>query len=86
MKNYISIIICNFQKSFQRKSTYDWTQYTHLVFKVRGDGRSYLINLGTEGYFDVNWYNMYSYGLFTRGGPYWQISKVSAYFFEVIIN
>ncbi|XKL65193.1 hypothetical protein PGB90_005279 [Kerria lacca] len=63
-------------KSFQRKSTYDWTQYTHLVFKVRGDGRSYLINLGTEGYFDVNWYNMYSYGLFTRGGPYWQISKI----------
>lgn len=45
--------------------------------KVRGDGRAYVINLGYDGFFDFNWYSLYSYFLFTRGGPYWQIAKVN---------
>jgi hypothetical protein len=31
------------------------------------------------GYFDIMWNDIYSYVLFTRGGPYWQLSKVRKY-------
>lgn len=51
-----------------------------LVLKVRGDGRSYLLNISTRGYFDVMWNDMYHYVLFTRGGPYWQYTKVCSHF------
>lgn len=64
------------RKSFKRDSYYDWTGYNMLVMKVRGDGRSYVLNLSATGYFDVMWNDVYHYILFTRGGPYWQIAKV----------
>ncbi|XP_054733502.1 complex I intermediate-associated protein 30, mitochondrial [Anastrepha obliqua] len=64
------------RRSFKRESTYDWTQYNTLVMKVRGDGRSYLINLHTEGYFDLMWNDVYHYVLYTRGGPHWQFVKI----------
>lgn len=48
-----------------------------LVLKVRGDGRSYLLNIASKGYFDVMWHDVYHYALYTRGGPYWQITKVT---------
>nr|SVE88743.1 EOG090X091L [Daphnia sinensis]SVE89367.1 EOG090X091L [Daphnia sinensis]SVE89987.1 EOG090X091L [Daphnia sinensis]SVE91244.1 EOG090X091L [Daphnia sinensis] len=72
---------CNFksirpQKSFKRDSFHDWSGYTHLVMRVRGDGRSYMITLGTAGYFDVNWNDQFHFALFTRGGPHWQVSKI----------
>lgn len=70
------------RKSFKRETYLDWTCYNKLVMKVRGDGRSYMLNLSTAGYWDVLWNDMYQFILFTRGGPYWQIAKVNINIFE----
>jgi len=64
-------------KSFQRKDFYvEWLYFSHLVLKVRGDGRTYMLVIGTPGYFDVTWHNVYHYPLFTHGGPYWQYAVI----------
>lgn len=73
---YANIRTIRARKSFKRETTFDWRQYNTLILKVRGDGRSYLINLHTEGYFDLLWNDIYHYVLYTRGGPHWQISKI----------
>ncbi|XP_004921859.1 complex I intermediate-associated protein 30, mitochondrial [Bombyx mori] len=64
------------RKSFKRASTFDWHLYNTLVLKVRGDGRAYLLNISTEGYYDITWNDIYHYILYTRGGPYWQVAKI----------
>ncbi|XP_026479784.1 complex I intermediate-associated protein 30, mitochondrial [Ctenocephalides felis] len=64
------------RKSFKRETYLDWTAYNTLVFRIRGDGRTYMINISTSGYYDIWWNDMYSYALYTRGGPYWQIAKI----------
>ncbi|KAL0819752.1 hypothetical protein ABMA28_007798 [Loxostege sticticalis] len=64
------------RKSFKREATYNWNLYNTLVLKVRGDGRSYLLNISCEGYYDITWNDIYHYVLYTRGGPYWQIAKI----------
>ncbi|KAA0201628.1 hypothetical protein HAZT_HAZT005843 [Hyalella azteca] len=63
-------------KSFGRTTFYDWFDYSHLVIKCRGDGRSYALNIASSGTFDVTWNDMYTYVLYTRGGPHWQTYKV----------
>lgn len=73
---YANITTKRVRKSFKRESTYEWQAYNTLVLKVRGDGRSYLLNLRTEGYFDLMWNDVYHYALYTRGGPHWQITKI----------
>jgi len=45
--------------------------------RVRGDGRSYVLNISTTGYYDITWNDVYHYVLYTRGGPYWQFVKVT---------
>ena len=59
-------------KSFARETYYDLSKYNKLLLKIRGDGRNYMALLGRKGDFDIAWYDMYSYPIFTRGGPYWQ--------------
>lgn len=73
---YANVRTKRVRKSFKREATYDWTQYNMLVLKVRGDGRSYLINLHCEGYFDLLWNDVYHYVLYTRGGPHWQTVRI----------
>lgn len=63
-------------KSFGRETAYDWTLYTHLVMRVRGDGRSYMINMHLKNTADAWWFDIYHFILFTRGGPYWQTAKI----------
>ena len=64
------------QCAFDRKKHHDWTSFNTLHLRVRGDGRPWMINLVGETYFSHQKDDMYSYFLYTRGGPYWQDVKV----------
>ncbi|XP_055324350.1 complex I intermediate-associated protein 30, mitochondrial-like [Sitodiplosis mosellana] len=73
---YCNITSLRVKKSFQRDSYYDWSPYNTLVLRIRGDGRPYSLNLHSDGIFDVTWHDTYSYILYTRGGPHWQLTKI----------
>lgn len=80
---YVNIRSPRNMKFFKSNWKYDWSPFSHLIFRVRGDGRPYQILLNTPGYFDIEWHDMYQFPLYTRGGPYWQTVKVpfSKFFF-----
>lgn len=67
-----------FQASFDRKKHFDWSSFNTLHLRVRGDGRPWMINIATETYFSHQKDDIYSYFLYTRGGPYWQDIKVGS--------
>ncbi|XP_051941277.1 complex I intermediate-associated protein 30, mitochondrial [Hippocampus zosterae] len=62
--------------SFDRKLHHDWTSFNTLHLRVRGDGRPWMINIAAETYFSHQKDDIYSYFLYTRGGPYWQEVKI----------
>ncbi|XP_071478667.1 complex I intermediate-associated protein 30, mitochondrial-like [Diadema antillarum] len=58
--------------SFNRKLSFDLSPFNVLRMRVRGDGRAYMVNLIIKGYFTDTHDDVWSYFMFTRGGPYWQ--------------
>lgn len=73
---YCNITTIPKQRSFRREVRHDWTPYNHLILRVRGDGRCYMLTISTRGIFDLLWNDVYHYALHTRGGPYWQYVKI----------
>ena len=65
------------QISFKRTAPYDFTDYTHMLIRARGDGRAYHMAINMKREWDIQWNDQYQFVLFTRGGPYWQVSKVT---------
>ncbi|XP_001607064.1 complex I intermediate-associated protein 30, mitochondrial [Nasonia vitripennis] len=61
---------------FKSKEQLDWSSFTHIVFRVRGDGRIYAVNLHLHRVTDICMYDTYHYFIWTRGGPYWQYVRI----------
>ncbi|XP_076841826.1 complex I intermediate-associated protein 30, mitochondrial [Brachyhypopomus gauderio] len=62
--------------SFDRKKHFDLTNFNTLHLRIRGDGRPWMVNISAETYFSHQRDDMYSFFLYTRGGPYWQDVKI----------
>ncbi|CAE1257367.1 MACROD [Acanthosepion pharaonis] len=73
---YVNLRSPRLMKSFKRPIPYDLSRYTHLVLRVRGDGRTYMLNFQMDMTFDIHWDDVYNFALYTRGGPYWQVAKI----------
>lgn len=69
---------------FDMKRSFDWSQFNTLYLRVRGDGRPWMVNIREDTNIVHKKDQMYSYFLFTRGGPYWQEVKIpfSKFFFS----
>nr|XP_033807648.1 complex I intermediate-associated protein 30, mitochondrial isoform X2 [Geotrypetes seraphini] len=65
------------QGAFNHRKHHDWSSFNALHLRIRGDGRPWMVNLGTEMYFSHQKDDLYNYFMFTRGGPYWQDVKAS---------
>ena len=59
------------------KRSYDWSHFNTLYLRVRGDGRPWMVNIREDTDIIQRKDQMYSYFMFTRGGPYWQEVKVT---------
>ncbi|GCC21292.1 hypothetical protein chiPu_0019759, partial [Chiloscyllium punctatum] len=62
--------------AFDIKKYHDLTNFNTLHIRLRGDGRPWMVNISSEMYFSHQKDDLYSYFLFTRGGPYWQDVKI----------
>ncbi|CAH2327682.1 Hypothetical predicted protein [Pelobates cultripes] len=62
--------------AFYRKLCYDWSNFNTLHLRVRGDGRPWMVNVIHDTYFTNQKDDLYSYFLYTRGGPYWEDVKI----------
>ncbi|KAH9394611.1 Complex I intermediate-associated protein 30, mitochondrial [Tyrophagus putrescentiae] len=72
------------QPFFLPETHHEFYQFTHVVLRVRGDGRRYFIAFDTSDRLDITWFDRYQYMLYTHGGPYWQYVKIplSRFFFH----
>uniref|UniRef100_F7FW63 Complex I intermediate-associated protein 30, mitochondrial n=2 Tax=Ornithorhynchus anatinus TaxID=9258 RepID=F7FW63_ORNAN len=59
-----------------KKESYDWSSFNTLYLRVRGDGRPWMVNIREDTDLFHRRHLMYSYFMFTRGGPYWQEVKI----------
>ncbi|XP_053801272.1 complex I intermediate-associated protein 30, mitochondrial isoform X2 [Vidua chalybeata] len=69
--------------SFNRKKYYDWSNFNSLYLRVRGDGRPWMVNIYTDPYFSHQKDDLYTYFMFTRGGPYWEEIKIRTLGFTI---
>ena len=83
---YCNIATLKERRSFYRLKDFMMQNYSDLVLRVRGDGRMYSINVHIHGEFDIMWNDLWSYPLYTRGGPYWQEIKVKFKFSPIILR
>ncbi|XP_054154382.1 complex I intermediate-associated protein 30, mitochondrial-like [Oppia nitens] len=73
------------RRSFHRQNYFNWTGFTHLLVRCRGDGRNWIVVLNvSDDKMDVTWFDRYQYVLYTHGGPYWQWCKIpfSRFYFQ----
>ena len=56
--------------AFGRIKFLDFDVYDAIVLRIRGDGRTYMFNIHTHEFLDVNWMDLYSFPVHTRGGTY----------------
>ena len=63
-------------RPFGKEGYYEWHAFTHMVLRVRGDGRTYAISIRTPGQFNLTAFDVYTFGLYTTGGPYWQYVRI----------
>ncbi|KAH0568051.1 complex I intermediate-associated protein 30, mitochondrial [Cotesia glomerata] len=64
------------KKAFHVQDVLPWSGFTHLAMRIRGDGRTYTLNLHPKTTFDIMWNDLFNFVLYTRGGPYWQYVKI----------
>lgn len=81
---YCAMISRPLRGPFERRRSYDWTHFNTLYLRVRGDGRPWMVNIKETTDLIQRKDQMYSYFMFTRGGPYWQEIKIpfSKFFFS----
>ena len=63
-------------RSWFRFKELGWTKYSGVQLWVRGDGRKYRLNIHTKADYDIEYHDLWTAYLYTRGGPYWQYVKV----------
>ena len=69
---YVSLKSVTKRKSFGRLKTLDFEFYDAVRLRIRGDGRTYIVNIHSYADIDVHFFDLYQFPLYTRGGPYWQ--------------
>ena len=57
-----------------RDEPFDLDIFDTIELRLRGDGRSYFFNIHPESHSKDDLYQAF---IFTRGGPYWEIIRVS---------
>eukprot|EP00095_Tigriopus_kingsejongensis_P009254 maker-scaffold922_size80897-snap-gene-0.19 protein:Tk09254 transcript:maker-scaffold922_size80897-snap-gene-0.19-mRNA-1 annotation:"probable complex i intermediate-associated protein mitochondrial precursor" len=59
-------------KSFAREANLGFQYFTAIQMRIRGDGRTYILNVHISGMYDMEWNDLWNFPIHTRGGPYWQ--------------